>query len=601
MNRYDLITGNGQILRILEIESDRILLIDCIKETMPVWVETSLLDEYQKCTTDVLFEATNWQPISLDMLTAEQKQYMHERYTQIVSILPVLADRRARSKAIAASAADVGVTKTTIRHYLCRYLAYMDITALAPVEKQHRERALTPDEKNMRWALNQFFYSSQKQSLRTAYTMMLSEKYCDEMGVLTEKHPSFYQFRYFYRKTRKLQNYYISREGLTQYQRNKRPLLGDGVQEFASAVGTGMLDATVCDIYLVNDSGQLVGRPNLTVCIDAYSGLCCGYALTWEGGTYSLQELVQHVVTDKVTWCQRFGISIQQSEWPCDKLPGVLVTDMGKEYTSGIFEQIAELGVKIVNLPAYRPELKGVVEKFFDVIQNLYKKHLKGKGVIEPDYQERGVHDYRRDACLTIQDFETILLHCIIYYNSKRTLEQFPYTQEMLKQKILPHSNSIWNWGVTQIGANLIDVEPQVLKQIMLPRTLGKFSRHGLTVNKLRYHCEGYTEQYLKGGEVVVSYNPDDVSCVWVVDQGEYIEFDLIPSRYKGKTLTDVGEMQTAQHNLVRTVQTSQIQAEIDLARHIQTIVNRTAHSEATEIKNIRSTRKVEKQRRRNR
>ena len=63
------------------------------------------------------------------------------------------------------------------------------------------------------------------------------------------------QFRYFYRKTRKLQNYYISRDGLSHYQRNNRPLIGDGVQEFAPAIGTGMLDATICDIYLVDDAG----------------------------------------------------------------------------------------------------------------------------------------------------------------------------------------------------------------------------------------------------------------------------------------------------------------------------------------------------------
>ena len=48
----------------------------------------------------------------------------------------------------------------------------------------------------------------------TVYTMMLEEKYCDQSGGLLENYPSFYQFRYFYRKTRKLQNYYISRKGL---------------------------------------------------------------------------------------------------------------------------------------------------------------------------------------------------------------------------------------------------------------------------------------------------------------------------------------------------------------------------------------------------
>lgn len=42
------------------------------------------------------------------------------------------------------------------------------------------------------------------------------------------------------------------------------------------------------------------------------------------------------------------------------------------------------------NLPAYRPELKGPVEKFFDLIQTEYKKYLKERSVIEPDYRERG-------------------------------------------------------------------------------------------------------------------------------------------------------------------------------------------------------------------
>ena len=234
------------------------------------------------------------------------------------------------------------------------------------------EHSLTTDQKNMRWALNKFFYSKNKNSLNTVYTLMLKEKYCDSLGRLLEKYPSFYQFRYFYRKTRKMQNYYISRNGLSNYQRNYRPLTGNGIQEFAPTVGTGMLDATLCDIYLVNESGNLVGRPILTACIDAYSGLCCGYYLSWEGGLYSLRGLMLNIITDKVAWCRQFGISIQKCDWDCNMIPATLVTDMGSEYKSTNFEQIAELGITVVNLPAYRPELKGMVEKFFDLVQESY-------------------------------------------------------------------------------------------------------------------------------------------------------------------------------------------------------------------------------------
>lgn len=107
------------------------------------------------------------------------------------------------------------------------------------------------------------------------------------------------------------------------------------------------------------------------------------------------------------------------------------------------------MGVKIINLPSYRPELKGKVEKLFDVIQSTYKKYLKGKGIIEPDYQERGAHDYRRDACLTMADFEKIILHCIVYYNAQRIVK-FPFTEE-ITEWLYEHSA-----GVTSVGVALL-------------------------------------------------------------------------------------------------------------------------------------------------
>lgn len=86
-----------------------------------------------------------------------------------------------------------------------------------------------------------------------------------------------------------------------------------------------MLDATICDIYLVNDEGNIIGRPILTACIDAYSSLCMGYSLTWEGGIYSLKNLMQNIITNKVDLCKNFNIDITKDIWDCDKLPGYLL------------------------------------------------------------------------------------------------------------------------------------------------------------------------------------------------------------------------------------------------------------------------------------
>ena len=434
MKKHDLLRSGDSIIRILDMQDDRILVIDCLKQTMPVWLESEWLESYVGCTGGELFGVSSVDVIGdTDALDTDQRKIMHERYTMIAPILPFISDNKMRSRLICSIAEDHQVSKQTIRNYLCLYLSYLDMAVLAP-KKRKEDRELTQDEKHMRWALNKFFYTTKKQPLMTAYTMMLKEKYCDASGVLAEEYPSFYQFRYFYRKTRKMQNFYISRDGLKNYQRNNRPLIGEGVQEFAPAVGVGMLDATVCDIYLINEEGNLVGRPILTACIDAYSSLCCGYSLSWEGGVYSLWGLMLNIITDKVAWCKRYGISIEKEDWDCDRLPGTFVTDMGSEYKSENFEQIAELGVTVVNLPSYRPELKGLVEKFFDLIQETYKKHLKGKGVIEPDYQERGAHDYRKDACLTMMDFEKIILHCMIYYKSTTPVQALKHCERLLRR-----------------------------------------------------------------------------------------------------------------------------------------------------------------------
>lgn len=306
MQRNDLLQNDGTIYRVLDVTEERILVIDCIKRTMPQWIDAATMTQYQPATEAVLLERSQVELFDIDALDAESKKIVHERFTMVAGVLPFIADDRLRTYAINRIAADRNVSKQTIRNYLCLYLAYQNISTLAP-KRTTSDKPLTKDEKNIRWALNKFFYTQNKNSLNTAYTYMLKERYTDGLGNLFSEHPTFNQFRYFYRKHRKMQTYYISRNGLKDYQRNNRPLIGNGVQEFAPAIGVGMLDSTICDIYLVDDAHNLVGRPILTACVDAFSGLCCGYSLSWEGGVYSLRGLVTNIISDKAICKQDYN------------------------------------------------------------------------------------------------------------------------------------------------------------------------------------------------------------------------------------------------------------------------------------------------------
>lgn len=584
MQKNDLFRSNDTIYRVIEVGVGRVLVIDCIKLTMPTWVADTI------CETlpfEELLSATNKVIPSIESLSQEQISTMHQRFTLIAPILSYVADEHMRARIIEDMSERYSVNKQTIRKYLCLYLAYPNITILAPIKKEPI-KALTDDEKNFRWALNKYYYTRYKHSLRTTYLYLLKDKYTDASGSLVDKHPTYRQFQYYYSKHKSLQTYYISRNGLTHYQRNHRPLLGEGVREFAPNVGVGMLDSTICDIYLANESGEVVGRPLLTACIDAYSGMCMGYYLGWEGGLYSLRGLMLNVVSDKVAHCNKVGVKIEKDEWDCTELPSTLVTDMGAEYKSETFEQLTELGVSVVNLNPYRPDLKSVVEKFFDCIQSLYKPLLKSKGVIEEDFQERGCRDYRKDACLTIEQFERVLVNCIIYYNCHRIID-LPLISETIK----PHASNLWNWGKNALGANLITVNKQTLALCLLPRTKGKFTRRGLVVNKLRYKAEGFTEQFLKGGECIVAYNTDDVSTVWLVENGSFTPFSLLLSGLEGLSLEETNAHLCRNRAIVKAESENNIKARLDLIQSIEVIANHSQQGVKT-ISKIRATRATE-------
>ena len=115
----------------------------------------------------------------------------------------------------------------------------------------------------------------------------------------------------------------------------------------------------------------------------------------------------------------------------------------------------------------------------------------------------------------------------------------------------------------------------------------------------MRYHHEGYTEQYLRGGEVTVAYNPEDVSSVWLLENGVYTEFTTIESRYEGMDLTAVQGLQMAQRAVAKGAERDNLQAQIDLARHIEAIAGGIRSGDDVRLKNIRSTRKQEQNKRR--
>lgn len=559
------IISDGQTtLCVLSEKNGCCLVVDCQKKSMPIWIPSQMITS---------FSESEWPLEQLDMTKKEQR-VSNKRFSIISEILDTISDKHERAQRIAEASLRYGVSEQTVRQYLWSYLVYQDKQALTP--KRKRRRVLTQDEKNFRWGLNKFYYTTDKRSLAAAYRMMVRARYTDMNGQVVSNVPGYNRFYRFYKRTRKTDNLIISRQGKTEYQRNHRPLIGGTVQDYVRTIGVGMADSTVCDIYLVNDAGKVIGRPLMAACIDAYSTLCLGFTLGWEGGTDSLEKLVINIVSDKNELYRRWGTDIPSTIWPSGLLPGRIITDRGTEYLSERFSQITELGITLENLDAYRPDMKSIVERFFGSVQESIEPYLTRNGWVRPDFQQRGAPNYRRAANLTLPEFERIMVQAVIYYNSCRIMKDYPFTEEMLFAHIRPYAAEIWNWAIqNQAGANLISVSAEQLRLTLMPRTMARFSREGLVVNRLHYTNPDYKEAYLSDRSIhTVAFDPDDVSVVYLItSDNHYDPFVLKESRFLGKTTDAVSLLKEQQHQMIRQEQHRELQARIDLEKSIQNVL----------------------------
>ena len=65
---------------------------------------------------------------------------------------------------------------------------------------------------------------------------------------------------------------------------------------------------------------------------------------------------------------------------------------------------------------------------------------------------------------------------------------------------------------------------------------------------------------------MTVAYNPEDVTSVWVLEDGTYTEFSIIESGFEGKDLTTVQELQESQKVIARDAVRDNLQAQIGRA-----------------------------------
>lgn len=513
----------GDIYRVLLETADGVWLIVYAQAKEPFFVSaTNFVDYTPVQTPEYFIQACK----SIESMSEAQVRRL-QMIEMLVADDEYICDSKARRRKAQEIAEVYGVTVRTVLRLYFRYISSGVVLADKP-----RERRRNPEFER---AIQKYYYSSRQFSLRGTYEMMILEHYMDDTGQIIEDTPSYHTFRhYFYdHRLHQLPQKIIAREGLSAYQRNHRLTLGSG-PGWRDRLGCYQMDATLADIYLVSclDRSTVIGRPNIYLAVDTMTQLIAGVYVGLESGETAVMTCIVQAVGSKVEFCERYGIHIVEDQWPNTGIPREVITDKGREFCGNRVEELAlRYGVVIQNLPPYRPDRKGLVEKAFDLIQGRYKPLLRGKGVIEEDAQERWAVDYRAQASLTLEEFTAVVIHAIIYLNSGR----------LLTNGLTPAQQWL------EAEDKLLQVDTGELSCMALPRTKAQMSRKGIRHKRMWY--VPLDRDMLHPGETyTVAYNPSDVSCIYVVLDGQYYPCCLGPAdqHYQGAGAVEAAMAQQA-------------------------------------------------------
>lgn len=99
------------IIRVVLIDGDNILIVDCKKKTMPTWKRREDLQGYQVLSEQELREIVGYEYDCDIKNDIKKNEIAHSNYSMISPILAFIGDKNLRAKAIDYASSENGVSK----------------------------------------------------------------------------------------------------------------------------------------------------------------------------------------------------------------------------------------------------------------------------------------------------------------------------------------------------------------------------------------------------------------------------------------------------------------------------------------------------------
>ncbi|MEE6132829.1 transposase [Priestia sp. GS2] len=477
--------------------------------------------------------------------------------------------------------------------------------------------------KQFKYVVKKYYRKKEQLSLTNTYEYLLREFYSDKYYEGNQlkfkiwdgsRIPTYHQFYYWFKKLEEPKLDFQLRYSQKEFELNHRPILSHSSLETDGPGTRFQIDATIADVYLVSsfDRQLIIGRPIVYGVIDVYSRLITGVYVGLEGPSWvGAMMALDNMVTNKVDFCSKYDITIEEGQWPAHHLPEIIIADRGEFEGYSVESLINNFNIKIENTSPYRGDLKGIIERQFRTINGKIKR--KAPGAIQKEYRERGDRDYRLDASLNLEEFTKIIIHLMLHHNQK-IINQYPLEKEMIAEQLTASPIHLWNWGITNKKGNLQIVSNQtILRLNLLPKGKARITRAGIKFKGLAYGSEkALNEQwYLKmnNQSIEVVFDPRSMDRIYIPHAGG-LSFDtcyLLDTsvQYKGDFLEEIEFYQQLLQETKTQETNKQIESTINADVAIESIIKKAVKqkketpvhsiSKVKKLKNIRANRQAEK------
>lgn len=616
---------NGQLYRILWLSdaNETVCLFNLDTQGMPVLIKYSdLLAQIR----DGVFAIEDNDPYMLlvdeEELTDKERQIRDKIWAVTEAIIfnePTIYMKNERCKILFDIESRTKITVKTLYNYLKKYWLYgktknafipqhrkqggfgKERLANADTQKRGRPKKRVEDkginvtkeiQEIFEKAYKRFFHTRDEFSFKTAYTFMVREWFSypviNEDGSVSLKikpeTPTIGQFRYWYSKKHDVIEKTTKRKGESKFALNHRAILGKSDYGVQGSGAQYQIDATVGDIYLVSqfNPAHIIGRPVIYLVVDVFSRLVVGLYIGLESPSWAGDMMaLANAASDKVKFCAEHEIIITEAEWPAHHIPAVIIGDRGELESKAASTLTASLGVSIINKPAYRADLKGIVEQLFHTINEKTMTYLPGH--VKPDMRERGGKDYRLDAKLTIRELTHIIIMAVLHYNNTHYLSGYNRTVDMIKDDVIPIPVKLWAWGIANISRGLKSFPEEFVKLCLMPTDTATVTEKDIRYKGMYYTCgRAMAEHWFerarqsKSYHVEIAFDRRDMAVVYIKNIDGTAEKCWLLSHnamYAQKCLDEILYLREVENAQRQNYERTEIEAEVNYISSIEKIV----------------------------